>query len=60
MEIQTSVAPASKYRARFSSISDVVFEGEKDFGPPNEVKLSLRLEVWKFDGDGHDGRYARK
>ena len=31
----------------------------QDFGPPNEVKLSLRLEVWKFDGDGH-GRKVRK
>jgi hypothetical protein len=32
----------------------------QDFGPPNEVKLSLRLEVWKFDGDGHGGKVRKK
>jgi hypothetical protein len=32
----------------------------QDFGPPNEVKLSLRLEVWKVDGDGHGGKVRKK
>jgi hypothetical protein len=27
----------------------------QDFGPPGNVKRGLRLEIWKFDGDGHSG-----
>jgi hypothetical protein len=32
----------------------------QDFGPPNEVKRSLRLDVWKFDGDGHKEKLGQK
>ena len=27
----------------------------QDFGPAGNVKRGLRLEIWKFDGDGHSG-----
>jgi hypothetical protein len=44
---------------------DPIWESRKawigqDFGPPNEVKRSLRLDVWKFDGDGHKEKLRQK